>query len=282
MENGYSPCLLKKDISPQFYIPGQPPWYPLNADNSKGHGGQLTIRQAMAQSVNSITAQIMQELKAENVVEFAHRVGIESKLDAVPSLCLGTSDVSLFEMVGAYGTFVNGGISTQPIFLTRIEDKNGNVIEIFNPKTREAINEQTAYKMLYMLRGGVEEEGGTSLGLSRELRIDNEIGGKTGTTNNASDGWYIGVTHDLVAGAWTGGDERAIHFPSWVFGQGGKTARPIWDAFMRKAYADPLSGITKGQFKRPSSGLDMTLDCSRHTIQDSIQLIDEKPWDINN
>jgi len=282
MENGYSPCLLKKDISPQFYIPGQPPWYPLNADNSKGHGGQLTIRQAMAQSVNSITAQIMQELKAENVVEFAHRVGIESKLDAVPSLCLGTSDVSLFEMVGAYGTFVNDGISTQPIFLTRIEDKNGNVIEIFNPKTREAINEQTAYKMLYMLRGGVEEEGGTSLGLSRELRIDNEIGGKTGTTNNASDGWYIGVTHDLVAGAWTGGDERAIHFPSWVFGQGGKTARPIWDAFMRKAYADPLSGITKGQFKRPSSGLDMTLDCSRHTIQDSIQLIDEKPWDINN
>lgn len=282
MENGYSPCLLKKDISPQFYIPGQPPWYPPNSDGSRGKGGQMTIRQAMAQSVNSITGQIMQELKAENVVEFAHRVGIESKLDAVPSLCLGTSDVSLFEMVGAYGTFVNGGINTQPIFLTRIEDKNGNVIEIFNPKTREAINEQTAYKMLYMLRGGVEEEGGTSLGLSRELRIDNEIGGKTGTTNNASDGWYIGVTHDLVAGAWTGGDERAIHFPSWLFGQGGRTARPIWEAFMLKAYADPQSGITKGQFKRPSSGLDMTLDCARHTVQDSIQLIDEKPWDINN
>jgi penicillin-binding protein 1A len=282
MENGYSPCLLKKDISPQFYIPNQPPWYPLNSDGSRGKGGQMTIRQAMAQSVNSITGQIMQELKAENVVEFAHRVGIESELDAVPSLCLGTSDVSLFEMVGAYGTYVNGGISTQPIFITRIEDKNGNVIEIFNPKTKEAINEQTAYKMIYMLRGGAEEEGGTSLGLSRELRIDNEIGGKTGTTNNASDGWYIGVTHDLVAGAWTGGDERAIHFPSWLFGQGGRTARPIWDAFMRKAYADPLSGITKGQFKRPSSGLDMTLDCARHTVQDSIQLVDEQPWDINN
>ncbi|MBL7872823.1 MAG: transglycosylase domain-containing protein [Cyclobacteriaceae bacterium] len=282
MENGYSPCLLKKDISPQFYIPNQPPWYPLNADGTRGKGTQMTIRAAMAQSVNSITGQIMQELKAENVVEFAHRVGIESQLDAVPSLCLGTSDVSLFEMVGAYGTFVNGGISTQPIFITRIEDKNGNVIEIFNPKTKEAINEQTAYKMIYMLRGGVEEEGGTSLGLSRELRIDNEIGGKTGTTNNASDGWYIGVTHDLVGGAWTGGDERAIHFPSWLFGQGGKTARPIWDAFLRKAYNDPLSGIKKGQFKRPSSGLDMTLDCARHTVQDSIQLIDEQPWDINN
>ena len=282
MENGYSPCLLKKDISPQFYIPNQPPWYPLNADGTRGKGGQMTIRQAMAQSVNSITGQIMQELKAENVVEFAHRVGIESQLDAVPSLCLGTSDVSLFEMVGAYGTYVNGGISTQPIFITRIEDKNGNVIEIFNPRTKEAINEQTAYKMIYMLRGGAEEEGGTSLGLSRELRIDNEIGGKTGTTNNASDGWYIGVTHDLVAGAWTGGDERAIHFPSWLFGQGGRTARPIWDAFMRKAYADPLSGITKGQFKRPSSGLDMTLDCARHIVNDSIQFEDEQPWDINN
>lgn len=282
MENGYSPCLLKKDVSPQFYIPNQPPWYPLNADGTRGKGDQMTIRQAMAQSVNSITGQIMQELKAENVVEFAHRVGIESQLDAVPSLCLGTSDVSLFEMVGAYGTFVNGGISTQPIYITRIEDKNGNVIEIFNPKTKEAINEQTAYKMIYMLRGGAEEEGGTSLGLSRELRIDNEIGGKTGTTNDASDGWYIGVTHDLVAGAWTGGDERAIHFPSWLFGQGGRTARPIWDAFMRKAYADPLSGITKGQFKRPSSGLDMTLDCARHTVQDSVQLVDEQPWDINN
>jgi penicillin-binding protein 1A len=282
MENGYSPCLLKKDISPQFYIPNQPPWYPLNADGSKGKGGQMTIRQAMAQSVNSITAQVMQELKAENVVEFSHRVGIESELDAVPSLCLGTSDVSLFEMVGAYGTFVNGGISTQPIYITRIEDKNGNVIEIFNPKTKEAINEQTAYKMIYMLRGGAEEEGGTSLGLSRDIRGDNEVGGKTGTTNNASDGWYIGVTHDLVAGVWTGGDERAIHFPSWLFGQGGKTARPIWEAFMLKAYADPLSGITKGQFKRPSSGLDMTLDCARHVVNDSIQYEDEQPWDINN
>jgi penicillin-binding protein 1A len=282
MENGYSPCLPKKDISPQFNIPGQPPWYPPNADGTRGKGGVMTIRQAMAQSINSITAQIMQELKPENVVEFAHRVGIESQLDAVPSLCLGTSDVSLFEMVGAYGTFINGGISTQPIFITRIEDKNGNVIEIFNPKTKEAINEQTAYKMIYMLRGGVEEEGGTSLGLSRDLRIDNEIGGKTGTTNNASDGWYMGLTHDLIAGAWTGGDERAIHFPSWLFGQGGRSARPIWDAFMRKAYADPLSGIKKGQFKRPSSGLDMTLDCARHTVQDSLQYQDEQPWDINN
>ncbi|HCZ37399.1 MAG TPA: transglycosylase [Cytophagales bacterium] len=282
METGWSPCVIKKDIAPQFNIPNQPPWYPLNADGSRGHGESMTIRKAMAQSVNSITAQVMQELKAENVVEFAHRVGIQSKLDAVPSLCLGTSDVSLYEMVGAYATFVNSGIYTEPIYITRIEDKNGNVIELFNPKTREAIGEQTAYKMVYMLRGGAEEEGGSSLGLSRELRIDNEIGGKTGTTNDASDGWYMGATHDLVTGIWTGGDERAIHFPSWVFGQGGRTARPIWDLFMKKLYNDPQSGIVKGQFKRPSSGLDMTLDCSRHAVNDSTNVDVEEPWDIKH
>ncbi len=282
MENGYSPCHPMKDISPQFNIPGQPAWYPPNADGTRGSGKTFTIRQAMAQSLNSITAQMMQALKEENVVEFAHRCGIESQLDPVPSLCLGTSDVSLFEMVGAYCTFVNGGIRTEPIFLTRIEDKNGNVIESFNPKTREAINEQTAYKMIYMLRGGTEEEGGTSLGLSRDLRVDNEIGGKTGTTNNASDGWYMGLTHDLVSGAWVGGDERAIHFPSWTFGQGGQSARPIWNKYMLKLYADPATGITKGQFKRPASGLDMTLDCSKHNLPDSLQLHNEDEWEFRN
>ena len=282
MENGYSPCHPMKDISPQFNIPGQPPWYPPNADGTRGSGKTFTIRQAMAQSLNSITAQMMQAVKEENVVEFAHRCGIDSQLDAVPSLCLGTSDVSLFEMVGAYCTFVNGGIRTEPIFLIRIEDKNGNVLESFNPKTREAINDQTAYKMIYMLRGGTEEEGGTSLGLPRELRIDNEIGGKTGTTNNASDGWYIGLTHDLVSGAWVGGDERAIHFPSWIFGQGGQSARPIWAKYMVKLYGDPATGIAKGQFKRPTSGLDMTLDCSKHNLPDSLQMRDEEAWEFDN
>ncbi|HNU41129.1 MAG TPA: transglycosylase domain-containing protein [Cyclobacteriaceae bacterium] len=282
MENGWSPCVIKKDIAPQFNLPNQPPWYPLNADGSRGTGESMTIRKAMAQSVNSITAQVMQELKAENVVEFANRVGIQSKLDPVPSLCLGTSDVSLYELVGAYATFINSGIYIEPIYITRIEDKNGNVVEIFNPKTREAISEQTAYKMIYMLRGGAEEEGGSSLGLSKEVRHDNEVGGKTGTTNDASDGWYVGVTHDLVAGAWTGGDERAIHFPTWTFGQGGRTARPIWDLFMQKLYADPQSGIVKGQFKRPSSGLDMTLDCSKHTVNDSTDVEIEEPWDIKH
>ncbi|GAB1445928.1 MAG: transglycosylase domain-containing protein [Cyclobacteriaceae bacterium] len=281
MESGYSPCHPMKDISPTFKVPGGV-WWPPNADGTRGSGAEMTLRQAMARSVNSITAQMMQALGAENVVEFAHRVGITSKLDPVPSLSLGTSDVSLYELVGAYSTFANGGIYTEPFFITRIEDKHGNVIENFVPKTRQAINEQTAYKMIYMLMGGVEESGGSSVGISPELKIDNEIGGKTGTTNNASDGWYMGLTHDLVTGVWVGGDERSIHFPSWLFGQGARTARPIWDKFMMKAYADPESGITKGQFKRPSSGLDISLDClkvSQHP--DSVE-VEVLPWDIND
>ncbi|MEQ8363128.1 MAG: transglycosylase domain-containing protein [Cyclobacteriaceae bacterium] len=281
MESGYSPCHPMKDISPSFKVPGGV-WWPPNSNGKRGSGEEMTIRQAMAQSVNSITAQMMQALGAENVVEFAHRVGINSKLDPVPSLCLGTSDVSLFEMVGAYSTFVNSGIYTEPFFITRIEDKHGNVIENFVPKTRQAINEQTAYKMIYMLMGGVEERGGTSAGLSKELKEDNEIGGKTGTTNNASDGWYMGLTHDLVTGVWVGGDERSIHFPSWLFGQGGRSARPIWDKFMMKAYNDSESGITKGQFKRPSSGLDITLDCLKVSQNPDSVEVEIQPWDIND
>ncbi|MEQ9591683.1 MAG: penicillin-binding transpeptidase domain-containing protein, partial [Cyclobacteriaceae bacterium] len=281
MESGYSPCHPMKDISPSFKVSGGV-WWPPNHDGKRGSGEEMTIRQAMARSINSITAQMMQALGEENVVEFAQRVGITSKLDPVPSLCLGTSDVSVYELVGAYSTYVNGGIFTEPFFISRIEDKHGNVIENFVPKTRQAINEQTAYKMIYMLMGGVEESGGTSAGLSKDLKVDNEIGGKTGTTNNASDGWYVGLTHDLVTGIWVGGDERSIHFPSWTFGQGGRSARPIWDQFMTQLYADEESGITKGKFRRPSTGLDITLDCGKVSENPDSVVIEIQPWDINN
>ncbi|NOS94671.1 MAG: penicillin-binding protein [Cyclobacteriaceae bacterium] len=283
IENNYSPCHEMTDISPQFSIPGQPDWYPMNSNGTRGSGKKMTIRQAMAQSVNAISAQLMKDLGEENVVEFAHRMGIESHLDAVPSLCLGTSDVSLFEMVGAYSTFVNGGINTQPFFISRIEDKNGNVIENFVPKTKQAIDEQTAYRMIYMLKGGVEEQGGSSRGLSPIILQDNEVGGKTGTTNDASDGWYMGATHNLVTGVWVGGDERAVHFPSWDFGQGSRTARPIWDKYMVKTYSDPKTGVAKGYFKRPSNGVDVSFDCGKFTqVSDSVKVKDEDEWDIKN
>ena len=280
MESGYSPCYVLEDIAPSFKVSGRV-WYPPNAEGNRGTGATFTLRQAMARSINSITAQMMKALGEENVVEFAHRAGIESPLDPVPSLCLGVSDVSLYELVGAYSTFVNNGIHTKPFYITRIEDKHGNVIENFVPKTRQSINDQTAYKMVYMLMGGTEESGGTSVGLPRQLKLDNEIGGKTGTTNNASDGWYLGITHNLVTGVWVGGDERSIHFPSWQFGQGTKSARPIWAAYMTKVYDDPASGISKGKFRFPKSGIDISIDCARMSHPDSVK-IDVKPWDINN
>lgn len=283
METGYNPCMELFDIAPSFNLPEGGQWYPPNADGTRGTGEKLTLRQAMAQSINSITAQLIKRLDPENVVKFAHRTGIKSHLDAVPSLCLGVNDVSLFELVGAYGTFVNSGIHTQPYYITRIEDKNGNVIENFIPKTVEAISEQTAYKMIYMFQGGVEEAGGTSIGLNYELKKDNELGGKTGTTNNASDGWYMGVTKNLVSGAWVGGDERSIHFESWAQGAGSKTARPIWEKYMLKVYADEsLADYKKGPFKRPATGLDITLDCNRYSTDETDeQPIDEEEWDPN-
>lgn len=282
IENGYAPCYELYDVAPVFKT-AQGEWSPHNADGTKGSGKKMNIRQAMAQSVNSITGQVMQAIGEQNVVEFARRVGIESPLDPVPSLCLGTSDVSVHELVGAYSTFVNSGIYTEPYYLVRIEDKNGNVLYNPVPKTRQAISEQTAYKMIYMLQGGVEEEGGTSRGLSIDLKLDNEIGGKTGTTNNASDGWYMGLTKNLVTGIWVGGDEKFIHFRDWVMGQGGRTARPIWELYMRSVYADKDLGYTKGQFKRPASGIDVSLDCSRYIIDgDSIIIEQEDVWDIDN
>jgi penicillin-binding protein 1A len=281
LEAGYNPCLKLQDVSPTFKVPGGT-WSPPNAEGDRGTGEWLTMRQAMAKSKNSITAQVLQRVGPENVVNFARRVGITSPLDAVPSLCLGVSDVSLYEIVGAYSTFVNSGIHTQPFYITRIEDKNGNVIENFVPKTRQAISEQTAYKMIYMLMGGVQEEGGTSRGLNFNLKAENEIGGKTGTTNNASDGWYMGITRDLVSGAWVGGDERSIHYKQWDLGQGSKTARPIWEKFMLKVYADASLEYKKGQFRRPAAKMDITFDCSSYELPPDDAGTPQEDWNPNN
>jgi penicillin-binding protein 1A len=283
MEDGFNPCLRLPDVSPSFVVSGGT-WRPKNSDGEYGTGDEMTLREAMARSVNSITARVIQLVKAENVVEYAHRVGISSDLDAVPALCLGVSDVSLYELVGAYSTFANEGIYTEPYYITRIEDKNGNVLENRVPKTRQAISDQTAYKMIYMLKGGVEIEGGTSAGLPKDLKENNEIGGKTGTTNNASDGWYMGVTHNLVSGAWVGGDERSIHYRSWDMGQGSRTARPIWVRFMRKVYEDESLEYKKGSFKQPASRLDTVLDCDQYDAiaSDTTFVKDEPAWEIDH
>lgn len=263
IENGYSPCYSVVDQPVEVYIPGQPAWSPSNADGKFSYQ-KMTIRRAMAQSINSVTAYMMKKLSPKIVVETAKRIGVTSDLEEVPSLALGVNDVSVFEMVGAFGTFVNKGEHTTPFYIDRIEDKNGNVIQQFTPKKRPAMTEEHAYLMLYMLRGGFEEESGTSQGVPWTLREGNELGGKTGTTQNASDGWYMGVSKDLVSGTWVGGDDRAIHFRSWVSGQGGRTARPIWVKYMSKVYADPSLGYTKGPFPRPERPLSIEIDCDKY------------------
>jgi penicillin-binding protein 1A len=281
MEAGYSPCLKLQDVSPTFNLQGGGTWTPPNAAGDRGTGQLLTLRRALALSKNSITAQILQLVGAENVVDFARRSGIKSPLDPVPSLCLGASNVSLYELLGGYSTFVNLGIHTEPFYVSRIEDKHGNVIENSVPARRQAISEQTAFKIIYMLMGGVEEEGGNSESLNQALKSDNEIGAKTGTSNNASDGWYVGATHNLVSGGWVGGDEPSIRYRDWVLGQGGRTSRPIWEKYMLKVYADKTLEYKKGQFRRPA-GLDTTLDCNSFDMIPDTPESQPDAWEPDN
>ncbi len=282
IENGFSPCMEVPNVPVTFELPGQdPPVYtPTNATNE--YDGQImTIREAMSRSINQITAYLMKRVKPENVAKKAKSIGIQSPLDPVPSLCLGVSPVSVFELVGAYCTFANEGIWTKPTYITRIEDKNGNVLYNPTPTTIQALSEENAYIMLHMLEGGTQVEGGTGLGLGRDLIFDNGIGGKTGTTQNASDGWFMGVTRDLVGGAWVGGDNRSIRFRSWVEGQGGRTALPIFRKFLTKVYADESLGYEKAPFNKPAKRLPLELDCNKYkglssNPADSLNLIEQE------
>ena len=281
IDNGYSPCYPVVDAPVVFELPGQdPPYWRPDNHNSKWTGETMTLRRAMAKSVNSITAFMTKKLSPNTVVDYAKKLGIQSKLDAVPAVCLGAGgDVSLFDLVGAYSTFINKGIWTEPFFISRIEDKYGNLIQEFIPTKQEALSEETAYLMLHMLKGSKEEEGGTARGLNPELTVDNDVGAKTGTTQNASDGWFIGVTHNLVSGAWVGGDDRSIHFRDWVFGQGARTAMPIWQQYMLNVYEDVDLGIEKGKFDKPTKIINVEIDCSTYNNDiksDSLNVILDK------
>jgi penicillin-binding protein 1A len=263
---GYSPCYIVEDAPVTFSNPGQlPPTYTPQNYNRKFTGEKMTLRQGMARSKNAITAYVMKEMtNPETVVKYAKELGVENPLEAVPSLCLGTSDVSVYELIGAYAAFVNKGVYTKPYFITRIEDKYGNVIQDRAPRTREVLSEETAYLMVYMLMGATQEKGGTAWGLSPEVRIDNEVGAKTGTTQNASDGWFVGLTKDLVSGTWVGGDERSIHFKTSALGQGARMAMPIWDYYMQSVYADSVLGYEKGPFQRPIRPLSVEINCDKY------------------
>lgn len=211
----------------------------------------------------------MKQFGPHSVLDLAKKMGINSKLDPVPSICLGTFDLSVYEMVGAYSTFVNKGIWTEPIIVNRIEDKNGILLQEFSPKTNEAMSEKTADLMVRMLQGVVDGvynphaniSMGTGVRLRRTYKFENEIGGKTGTTQNNSDGWFMGITPNLVTGVWSGNEDRSVHFRNTFYGQGANMALPIWAEYMNQVYADTSSlGIYPDRFDIPHS-IDLLSDC---------------------
>ena len=265
LEAGMNPCdkLVDKAVRIPYQNKGKTEyWEPKNADWNFS-GREMSLRAAMGKSVNSITAQLTEQVGAENVVKYAHLSGIESDLKAVPSVSLGPNDVSVFEMVRAYGTFLNKGVRSEPILVEKITDLDGKVIEVFTSEQKRTLSEEIAWLMLYMLRGGMEEPGGTSQALWEwDLwKKNNQIGGKTGTSSDYVDGWYMGVTKDLVTGVWVGSDERSVHFKSSETGEGSRTALPIFAKFMEKVYRDPSLGITLGPFPKPSVTITREYQC---------------------
>lgn len=268
---GYSPCYELPDLPVTFKTEDiNETWTPQNSDGAYS-GEMFSIRKAMANSINSITANLIKKVGPETVVDYATRMGITTPLEPVPALCLGVFDVTLYDMVGAYSTFVNQGVWTEPIFMTHIEDKNGNILQSFVPKTKEVLSEETAYLMVHMLKGATEEKGGTALGLNKYGLLWNgaEIGGKTGTTQNYSDGWFVGITTQLTTGIWVGGDDRSIHFRSMNDGQGARMAMPIWAIFMNYLYNDTKTGIKKERFPMPSSPLSVEINCKKFKEEDN-------------
>ncbi len=235
MENGSSPCDRVPNVQHTYMVAGKP-WTPRNASRSR-YGQMVTLKWGLAQSNNWISAYLMSRLNPNQFVNILHKFGINNP-DIHPSLalCLGPCEVTVGEMVSAYTTFANNGIRVAPVFVTRIEDNEGNVISEFQPRMNEVISSASAYKMLVELMAVVNE--GTAGRLRYKFEIPGEIGGKTGTTNRNSDAWFVGFTPQLVSGVWVGGEDRDIHFDSMRMGQGATMALPIWAYFMKKVYRD--------------------------------------------
>ncbi|MFI5219869.1 MAG: penicillin-binding protein 1A [Bacteroidia bacterium] len=265
VQEGYSPCYKIPNIPVTIITETGEAWTPKNSDDK--YGGMLSLKYALAESVNCISAYLMKQFGPQAVVDMAHKMGISSHLDVVPSICLGTADLSVYEMVGAYGTFANKGVWTEPIYITRIEDKNGIVLQEFIPKKVEVLNEETAYVMLNLMQGVVQT--GTGIRLRYKYNIANPVAGKTGTTQNQSDGWFMGITPDLVSGCWVGCEDRSVHFRTVYLGQGANMALPIWALYMKKIYADKTITISKGDFERPPGKLSIELDCSKYQNNNS-------------
>ena len=279
IENGVNPCeeYLNEEVTfPAGAYGLEEAWKPKNAGEESHLDGQpLTLKMALANSINSITARIMKNFGPESVINVARRCGITTPIEPVPSICLGTPDVSLYDMVSAYCVFANKGIRVEPQFITKIEDKNGSIIWSPIPERQEVMTEENAYKMIELLSGvaeyGPKVGGKLTYGTGVRLRSPSrpygnipysvKIAGKTGTTQMQSDGWFMGITPDLVTGVWTGCEDRAAHFLSLRLGMGTNMALPIWGYYMNDVYKNSKIRISKGKFDVPESLKNEEFDC---------------------
>lgn len=271
IENGYSPCYSVLNEPVTIEVPGSPAWTPRSSGTVPGY---LTLQKALALSQNYIAAYLMKQVGPTAVATLAKKMGITSDVPAYPSIALGSFDASVYDMVGAYSVFANKGVWTKPTYIVRIEDRNGVVLYSEKPIPVPAMNEEVAYVMTRMLRGVVTN--GTGWRLAGKYGVKAAIGGKTGTTQNNSDGWFMGISPQLVAGVWTGCEDRAFHFISTAQGDGATTALPIFAGFMKRVYANPKLKISQADFEPPKNGVSITYDCNQYQQQEQKTELDEK------
>lgn len=274
-----SPCdeLPNTQITIEAGKFGNPePWTPKNSDGQ--YGGSRTLKSALANSINTITARLMDKVGPQPVVDLVKKLGVEAEVPVVPSIGLGTADLSVYEMVAAYATFANKGVYTKPVMVTHIEDKNGTILYQFTPETRDVLSEEAAYVTVKLMEGVTEGGSGTRLRTKgadayradyREVitgypyEFKNPIAGKTGTTQNQSDGWFMGMVPNLVTGVWVGAEDRAAHFRTITYGQGAAMALPIWGVYMKSCIEDEDLNISTSDFERPTE-LSIEVDCSNY------------------
>jgi penicillin-binding protein 1A len=258
MQEGFSPCDRVANIPYTFEI-GNTTWTPKSTDRAEYIGRIVTLKWGLAHSSNNISAFLMKQFGPEAMIEMCRKMGISSYLDPVYSLCVGSCDISVFEMVSAYNTYPSRGVHINSMFVERIEDSQGNLLESFTPRKTESISAQTAYLMVNLMQGVVNE--GTATRLKWKYGIQGAAG-KTGTTNDQSDGWFIGYVPRLTAGVWVGAEDRQVHFESLALGGGSNMALPIWGLFMQKVLNDKSIGIANGETFVAPAGWDMDLSCA--------------------
>ncbi len=258
MQEGYTPCDKVVNV-PQTFIVGDTTWTPKSTDKAEWIGQTVTLKWGLTKSSNNISAYLMKQFGPNAMVDMCRKLGITTYLPAVPSLCVGPADITVMEMVSAYNTFPSRGVNISPMMVTRIEDHDGNVLGNFAPRKRESISESTAYLMVNLMQGVVNE--GTAGRLKWKYGMNGQVAGKTGTTNDQSDGWFIGYTPKLTAGAWVGAEDRQVHFESLALGGGSNMALPIWGIFMKKVIEDGTLGISLDDKFMSPPGLVLNLDC---------------------